>query len=70
VTVSYYEMVQNMYMHYWTLDDVYAKLDAAMTKSYQEVLAASKAYKVNMRQAAYVVAVSRVVEAMKVRGWV
>jgi glutamate dehydrogenase (NAD(P)+) len=70
VTVSYYEMVQNMYMHYWTLDDVYAKLDAAMTKSYHEVLAASKEYKVNMRQAAYVVAVSRVVEAMKVRGWV
>jgi glutamate dehydrogenase (NAD(P)+) len=70
VTVSYYEMVQNMYMHYWTLEDVYAKLDAAMTKSYHEVLAASKQYKVNMRQAAYVVAVSRVVEGMKVRGWV
>jgi len=70
VTVSYYEMVQNMYMHYWTLEDVYAKLDAAMTKSYHEVLAASKSYKVNMRQAAYVVAVSRVVEGMKVRGWV
>ena len=70
VTVSYYEMVQNMYMHYWTLDDVYAKLDAAMTKSYHEVLDASKEYKINMRQAAYVVAVKRVVEAMKVRGWV
>ncbi|MDO9522605.1 MAG: Glu/Leu/Phe/Val dehydrogenase [Methanocorpusculum sp.] len=70
VTVSYYEMVQNMYMHYWTLDDVYAKLDAAMTKSYHAVLAASKQYKINMRQAAYVVAVSRVVEGMKVRGWV
>ncbi|HKM41082.1 MAG TPA: Glu/Leu/Phe/Val dehydrogenase [Methanocorpusculum sp.] len=70
VTVSYYEMVQNMYMHYWTLEDVYAKLDAAMTKSYHDVLAASKSYKVNMRQAAYVVAVSRVVEGMKVRGWV
>ncbi|HKL97641.1 MAG TPA: Glu/Leu/Phe/Val dehydrogenase [Methanocorpusculum sp.] len=70
VTVSYYEMVQNSYMHYWALDDVYAKLDAAMTKSYQGVLKASKEYKINMRQAAYVVAVSRVVEAMKIRGWV
>jgi len=70
VTVSYYEMVQNMYMHYWEIDDVYAKLDKAMTKSYHEVLAASKEYKINMRQAAYVVAVKRVVEAMKVRGWV
>ena len=70
VTVSYYEMVQNMYMHYWPLEEVYAKLDAAMTKSYHEVLFASKEYKVNMRQAAYVVAVKRVVEAMKIRGWV
>ncbi|MDD4126814.1 MAG: Glu/Leu/Phe/Val dehydrogenase [Methanomicrobium sp.] len=70
VTVSYYEMVQNMYMHYWTLDDVYAKLDKAMTKSYHEVLAASKEFRINMRQAAYVVAVKRVVEAMKIRGWV
>lgn len=70
VTVSYYEMVQNMYMHYWTLDEVYAKLDKAMTSSYHAVLAASKEYKINMRQAAYVVAVKRVVEAMKVRGWV
>jgi glutamate dehydrogenase (NAD(P)+) len=70
VTVSYYEMVQNMYMHYWTLDEVYRKLDEAMTKSYHAVYDASKEYKINMRQAAYVVAVKRVVEAMKVRGWV
>ena len=70
VTVSYYEMVQNMYMHYWPIEEVYAKLDAAMTKSYHAVYDASKEYKINMRQAAYVVAVKRVVEAMKVRGWV
>ena len=38
--------------------------------AYQGVLAASKKYKVNMRQAAYTVAVARVVEAMKTRGWV
>ncbi len=70
VTVSYYEMVQNMYMHYWTLDDVYTKLDAAMTSAYANVYEAAQKYKINMRQAAYVVAVSRVVEAMKIRGWV
>ncbi|MDD2249169.1 MAG: glutamate dehydrogenase, partial [Methanocorpusculum sp.] len=52
------------------LDDVYAKLDAAMTQSYHNVLKASKEYKINMRQAAYVVAVARVVEGMKIRGWV
>lgn len=70
VTVSYYEMVQNMYMHYWTLDDVYAKLDESMTKAYHNVLNASKEHKINMRQAAYVVSVARVVEGMKIRGWV
>ncbi|MBQ3719292.1 MAG: glutamate dehydrogenase, partial [Methanomicrobium sp.] len=56
--------------HYWPIEEVYKKLDAAMTKSYHAVYDASKEYKINMRQAAYVVAVKRVVEAMKVRGWV
>jgi glutamate dehydrogenase (NAD(P)+) len=70
VTVSYYEMVQNMYMHYWTVEDVYAKLDAAMSAAYANVYAAAEKYNINMRQAAYVVAVERVVEAMKLRGWV
>jgi glutamate dehydrogenase (NAD(P)+) len=41
-----------------------------MTMAYHGVLAASKKYKVNMRQAAYTVAMARVVEAMKIRGWV
>ena len=70
VTVSYYEMVQNMYMHYWTVEDVYAKLDAAMSAAYANVYAAAEKYNINMRQAAYVVAVERVVEGMKLRGWV
>ncbi len=69
VTVSYYEMVQNSYMHYWKIEDVYAKLEEAMVRSYYDVLNASKEYKVNMRQAAYCVAVKRVVEGMKARGW-
>ena len=70
VTVSYFEMVQNISRYNWTLDEVYTRLDERMTEAYQAVLAASKNYKVNMRQAAYTVAVSRVVEAMKIRGWV
>jgi glutamate dehydrogenase (NAD(P)+) len=41
-----------------------------ITKAYHEVLDTSNKYKINMRQAAYVVAVERVVEAMKLRGWV
>jgi glutamate dehydrogenase (NAD(P)+) len=70
VTVSYFEMVQNSYMYYWELEDVHKRLDKKMTTAYHSVLTTSRKYNINMRQAAYVVAVERVVEAMKLRGWV
>jgi glutamate dehydrogenase (NAD(P)+) len=70
VTVSYFEMVQNAYMYYWDAAEVYEKLDKRITASYHAVLDTSRKYNINMRQAAYVVAVKRVVEAMKARGWV
>ncbi len=70
VTVSYFEMVQNFYMYYWDEKEVYERLDKKMTSAYYSVLDASKEYKVNMRQAAYSIAVKRVAEAMKLRGWI
>ena len=70
VTVSYFEMVQNAYMYYWDEAEVREKLDKRMTTAYRSVLETSTQYKINMRQAAYVVAVKRVVDAMKTRGWV
>ena len=70
VTVSYFEMVQNFYMYYWEAEEVYKRLDRKMTTAYHAVLNTSKKYNINMRQAAYVVAVERVVEAMKLRGWI
>jgi glutamate dehydrogenase (NAD(P)+) len=70
VTVSYFEMVQNFSMYYWTEKEVYERLDAKMTTAYHDVYNTHKDYKINMRQAAYVRAVERVVEAMKLRGWV
>jgi glutamate dehydrogenase (NAD(P)+) len=70
VTVSYFEMVQNFYMYYWEEKEVHERLDKKMTIAYHSVLDASREYSINMRQAAYVVAVKRVVEAMKLRGWV
>jgi len=70
VTVSYFEMVQNSYMYYWDEKDVNERLDAKMTTAYHSVLTTSKKYDINMRQAAYVVAVERVAEAMRLRGWV
>jgi len=70
VTVSYFEMVQNFYSFYWEEEEVYERLDKKMTTAYHSVLHAAKHYKINMRQAAYVVAVGKVAEAMKVRGWI
>jgi glutamate dehydrogenase (NAD(P)+) len=70
VTVSYFEMVQNIYMYCWGLEEVYERLDTKMTAAYRSVLDTATIYGINMRQAAYVVAVDRVVEAMRLRGWV
>ena len=70
VTVSYFEMVQNFYMYSWEEAKVHKLLDKKMTAAYHSVLNTSREYKINMRQAAYVRAVARVVEAMKLRGWV
>jgi len=70
VTVSYFEMVQNFYMYSWEETEVREHLDKKMTAAYHLVLNTSREYKINMRQAAYVRAVERVVEAMKLRGWV
>jgi len=70
VTVSYFEMVQNLSMYCWTTEEVYSRLATKMSAAYHTVLDASKNFTVNMRQAAYAVAVDRVVEAMRLRGWV
>jgi len=70
VTVSYFEMVQNLYMHYWDEREVHECLNNKMSTAYHSVLDASKKYNINMREAAYVVAIGRVAEAMKLRGWV
>lgn len=70
VTVSYFERVQNASMYYWDRETVHARLDKKMTAAYHSVLAASKEYKIDMRQAAYVLAVRRIIEAMQLRGWV
>jgi len=69
VTVSYFEQVQNTYYYYWSLPLVNERLDEKMTRAFQGVYEMSQRQKVNMRQAAYLVAVARVAEACKIRGW-
>jgi len=70
VIVSYFEWVQNLYGYYWSVDEVYEKLDKKITKAFADVLNTSLTYNVDMQTAAYMVAINRVVEAMKLRGWI
>ena len=70
VTVSYFEQVQNSYNYYWPLEEVREKLDAKMTAAFKSMYDMSQAYGVNNRIAAYLVAVQRVAEAVRMRGWV
>ena len=70
VTVSYFEQVQNAYNYYWPIEEVYEKLDEKMTAAFHSMHEMVQAYKVHNRVAAYLVAVSRVAEAVRMRGWV
>ncbi|MFH0799096.1 MAG: Glu/Leu/Phe/Val dehydrogenase [Pseudomonadota bacterium] len=70
VTVSYFEMVQNSYNFYWELPEVHQRLDEKMTAAFRAVHNMRESHKVHNRLAAYLVAVQRVAEAMKLRGWV
>jgi glutamate dehydrogenase (NAD(P)+) len=69
VTVSYFEWVQNQRGMPWELEDVHRRLDKKMTRAFAEVLASSQAHRVDMRTGAYCVAVARVAEATRARGW-
>jgi len=70
VTVSYFEWVQNTYGLYWPVEEIHDRLDKIMTKAFNDVYDMHLKHNVNMRMAAYILAVQRVAEAMKLRGWV
>ncbi len=70
VTVSYFESVQNDMNFYWTKEEVLQRLDTKMTQAFQAVLDLALKEGVFMRDAAYMVAITRVVKAMELRGWI
>jgi glutamate dehydrogenase len=70
VTVSYFEGVQNDMNYYWTKEETLQRLDTKMTQAFNSVLEMSEGEKVFMRDAAYMVAIKRVVTAMELRGWI
>ena len=68
VTVSYFEWVQDLQNLFWREATINARLKEVMVKSFNDVLEMSKKHKVDMRTAAYMVAVHRVAEATLTRG--
>jgi glutamate dehydrogenase (NAD(P)+) len=69
VTTSYFEGVQNDMNFYWTKEEVLEKLDDKMTQAFTGVYEMSRSQDVYMRDAAYMVAIDKVVKAMELRGW-
>lgn len=68
VTVSYFEWVQCLYRFFWSEKEVVDRQTEMMKKAFKKVYDASKKYKVSMRVAAYIVALSAMAEPMKLRG--
>jgi glutamate dehydrogenase (NAD(P)+) len=70
VTVSYFEQVQNAYGLSWEADLVDKRLSQKMSAAFQSVQDVAQRYQINHRVAAYLIAVARVAEACRLRGWV
>ncbi len=70
VTASYFEQVQSNMNYYWERDEVLGKLDIKMTAAFIAVSDLAKKRDLFTRDAAYVIAVDRVAQACRDRGWV
>jgi glutamate dehydrogenase len=70
VTCSYFEQVQSNMNYYWDKDEVLGKLDTKMTAAFIAVSELARKKNLFMRDAAYVIAIDRVAQACKNRGWV
>jgi len=70
VTCSYFEQVQSNMNYFWEKDEVLGKLDVKMTAAYHAVHELAKKRDLYMRDAAYVIAINRVAQACRDRGWV
>jgi len=70
VTCSYFEQVQSNMNYFWEKDEVLGRLDVKMTSAFIAVSELAKKHKIYMRDAAYVIAINRVAQGCKDRGWV
>jgi glutamate dehydrogenase (NAD(P)+) len=67
---SYFEQIQGNINYFWPKDEVLGKLDVKMTSAYYKVSELAEKNKLYMRDAAYIIAVGRVAQACRDRGWV
>ena len=70
VSCSYFEQVQCNMNYFWGKDEVLSKLDQLMTSAFHAVYSLARQKNLYMRDAAYMIAISRVAEACRLRGWV
>lgn len=70
VTVSYFEQVQNASLDQWKLSAIHQRLDETMTDAFDAVWQMREKMKVHTRLAAYLVAIQRVADACRLRGWI
>ena len=68
VTTSYFEWVQDRYGYFWSEKEVNERLELKMCEAFDDVLQTALKYTVDMRTAAYVVAINRVATVTKMRG--
>jgi len=68
VTVSYFEWVQNLHREHWTKEDVNRRLESKMVSAFVDVFDTTKKYETDMRTAALMLGVGRVVQALKSLG--
>lgn len=68
VTVSYFEWVQDRQGYFWTENRVNKRLNRMMKRAFEKVYEASEEYTVGMRIAAYILAIKKVSEALRLRG--
>ncbi len=70
VTCSYFEQVQCNMNYFWPIEEVLEKLDFKMTSAFHAVHNLAREKGLYMRDAAYEIAINRVAEAVKLRGWI
>jgi glutamate dehydrogenase (NAD(P)+) len=68
VTVSYFEWVQGLQFFFWSEREINVQLREIMVRSFEDVLRIAEEKKVDMRVAAYILAIDRVAQATMIRG--